>query len=358
MRLFLLFTCWFFIVACGSGSDSASNNDNIPPDVCSVETLETSLNQQLADVETSVDFTFSVKRADGREYTFSRGNSSLQTFYESASTSKLVSAVVILRLVELGYLALTDNPQDYIESWPIDSHDPLYQMNLAQLLSFTSGLENEALCLNSGTFNFEDCVNNIATRNANNGNTPGESFYYSSSHLQVAGYMAYKAFGVNSWQELFTHFTVQTGLFSQSLFDLPSATNPRLAGGMHWTGEEYLAFLSALKKGEILNSNSMDLLLTDHIENAEVDYSPAFEKLGEDWKYGFGLWHECQSAEFNCVVGERVSSPGSYGAYPYWDRKNDYTGILARQGSLGTFDQGLAIERDVRSTVEDWVDCQ
>lgn len=126
---------------------------------------------------------------------------------------------------------------------------------------------------------------------------------------------------------------------------------------MHWTGEEYMAFLKALKNGSLLNSTSMGQLLADHTAAVTIAYSPALVGAGEDWHYGLGLWHECQSATFNCTAGARVSSPGAYGAYPFWDRSKNYFGIVARQGALGTFPNGIAIERSVRPDVEQWLTC-
>ena len=90
---------------------------------------------------------------------------------------------------------------------------------------------------------------------------------------------------------------------------------------------------------------------------AAMVYSPAVAGLGEDWHYGFGLWHECQSATYNCAAGSRISSPGAYGAYPFWDRSKGYFGIVARQGTLGTFPNGVAIERAVRPKAEEWAAC-
>lgn len=317
------------------------------------------MDSALAQAASEVDFSFSAERdSDGRRYIFNRGVSTLQTTYESASTSKLISAVIILRLVEQGYLNLSDHPQDHISGWPITSSDPLFAMTLAQLLSFTSGLTDEPLCLNAGFSDFESCVTNIANTNAGNGNTPGQEFYYASTHLQVAGLMAIKARGFVTWQDVFADFKTQTGLFPTSTYDVPSSSNPRLAGGMHWTGEEYMDFLTALKGGLILNPASMSQLLTDHTAAATIGFSPTVTGLGEDWHYGLGLWHECENATFDCAVGNRVSSPGAYGAYPFWDRNKGYTGIVARQGSLGTYPNGVAIERSVRSTVEQWVACQ
>jgi hypothetical protein len=325
---------------------------------CYLTQLETAMDETLNQFSSDVDFSFSVERLDGYQYTYNRGASTLQTSYESASTSKLVTAVIILRLVDQGYLTLLDRPQDVIASWPIKSGDTLYDMTLSQLLSFTSGLEKEPLCLHAGAFDFETCVINIANTNANNGITPGRRFYYAGTHLQVAGLMAIKACGVAHWQNIFNEFKANTGLFATSTYDLPSSQNPRLAGGMHWTGEEYIQFLRALSKGELLDSALMHQLLSDQTASATIAYSPIRSRIGEDWHYGFGLWHECQDETYTCEAGLRVSSPGAYGGYPFWNRDLGYIGIVARQGQLGTFPNGIEVERAVRSLVEQWVLCQ
>lgn len=349
-----LFISCAMLTSCGGGGSNPP-----PAPTCSVTDLETALDTGLTQAVSDVDFSFSVERSDGRRYNFNRGSASMQTSYESASTSKMVTAVIILRLVEQGYLNLADRPQDRIATWPIANTDTLYPLTLAQLLSFTSGLTTEPLCLNSGISDFETCVTNIANTNAGNGATPGQEFYYSGTHLQVAGLMAIKARGVATWQDVFTEFKTQTGLFANGTYDLPSASNPRLAGGMHWTGDEFIAFLRALKSGQLLNSTSMAQLLADHTATATIAYSPVTAALGEAWHYGFGLWHECQSTTFNCnAATTRVSSPGAYGAYPFWDRDKNYIGLLARQGPLGTGMEGVNIERSVRSTIEQWAACQ
>ncbi len=349
--------------ACGGGSAtsnpttaSTTTASTSPSNNCSVTQLESEMNSQFSQLVTDTDFSFGVERDDGRRYVYQRGSSRMQTVYESASTSKLVSAVIILRLVEQGYLKLDDKPQDRIATWPIAPTSPLATMNLANLLSFTSGLTDEPLCVNAGFMNFETCVNTIANVNASNQIVPGSEFYYASTHLQVAGLMAVKARGVASWQDIFDEFKQQTGLFKTASYDLPSSSNPRLAGGMHWTGEEYLDFLSALKKGRLLNAASMTQLLADGTATAKLVYSPA-AALGEVWHYGFGYWHECQSTSFNCAPATRISSPGAYGAYPFWDRSKSYVGILARQGDLGTFTKGAALERAMRPKVEAWLAC-
>jgi len=317
---------------------------------------------RLGQAESEVDFSFAVERGDGRRYGFNRGRSTLQTRYESASTSKLVTAVVIMRLVEQGYLALADRPQDHIDAWPIEVGDPMQGMTLSQLLSMTAGFTSDPPCLDSATADFEACVLDIVASNVR-GRVPGEQFVYVSAHHQVAGLMAIKARGLASWNELFAEFKAQTGLFTQSSFDLPSINNPLLAGGMHITGEEYLAFLEALQDGALLKAASMEQLLDDHTASAVMAYSPVMDGigggpgLGEDWHYGFGLWHECRSAQFDCMAGTRVSSPGQLGAYPFWDRAKGYIGIVMRQGERGTMTKGIEIERSIRTELDAWAAC-
>jgi hypothetical protein len=239
-------------------------------------------------------------------------------------------------------------------------------MTLAQLLSFTSGLTIDPPCLGIESSAFEACVISVGTENLNNPIAPGQEFFYASSHLQVAGLMAIKARGVASWtwQEVYAEFKAQTGLFLSSSYDSPSLSNPALAGGMHLTGRDYMDFLKALKGGLLLNTASMSQLLADHtMAPMPMRFSPIFSGigggagLGEDWHYGFGLWHECQSPTFNCVAGTRVSSPGALGFYPFWDRSKGYTGVVARDGAFGTLTSGINIERSVRPNVEQWAAC-
>jgi CubicO group peptidase (beta-lactamase class C family) len=348
------------VTGCGAGAGDTAGS-------CpAAATLEAQMDSVLSQAASAGDFSFAVERLDGRRYTFNRGSSTLQTSYESKSTSKLISAVIILRLVEQGYLALSERPQDRIVDWPIASPNPLSDMTLAQLLSFTSGLTIDPPCLGIESSAFEACVISVGTENLNNPIAPGQEFFYASSHLQVAGLMAIKARGVASWtwQEVYAEFKAQTGLFLSSSYDSPSLSNPALAGGMHLTGRDYMDFLKALKGGLLLNTASMSQLLADHtMAPMPMRFSPIFSGigggagLGEDWHYGFGLWHECQSPTFNCVAGTRVSSPGALGFYPFWDRSKGYTGVVARDGAFGTLTSGINIERSVRPNVEQWAAC-
>lgn len=346
---------------CGAGSESGVSCSVSQPGA--LQAFEAQMGAVLSQAASEVDFSFAVERRDGRRFTFNRGSSTLNTTYESKSASKLVSAVILMRLVEQGYLALSDQPQKYIEDWPIGGGDPLSGMTLAHLLSLTSGLTQDPACLNAANSDFEDCVLSVASTNAGNGNVPGQAFFYASGHLQVAGLMAVKARNVADWQAIFSEFKSQTGLFPASRYDSPSVSNPTLAGGMHFTGADYMDFLRALKNGSLLNAASMGELLADRTASIPINFSPirsglgGLPGLGEDWHYGFGLWHECRSATFNCVAGTRVSSPGALGTYPFWDISKGYSGIVVRAGAFGTTNTGIVIERSVQSAMEAWAAC-
>ncbi len=350
VTIFLITT---FLVGC-KANNPINTEDNCRKDLAE---LESEIRNILDNAETDADFTLKIKSANGNVFTHRVGNSNEFTLYRSASTSKLVTAAVILSLVKKNILSLDNHPQDYISFWPTDGN--LSLIKLRHLLNFTSGLVNAPFCIHLPISNFEACVEEIVNQNPNS-KTPGEEFYYSPTHLQVAGLMAIKASGVSSWREVFANFKSETGLFPNSSYDLPSSQNPRLAGGMHWNAKDYVDFLEALFKKEILNEELISQMISDQISGASIGYSPALIAIGEDWHYGFGNWIECHANPFNCAKTTRISSPGAYGAYPFIDFENGYYGILAREGELGTFSKGYRLFESVAQKLEVWasMDCK
>src|SRR5688500_17734251 len=196
----LLLSLLTFALACSSNRDdsfdgSGGGGDGGAPAICSEraaleENMRTSLMAAGQDpqVITDPDFALVLEAADGHQFRFEHGSATLTTVYESASTSKWVAAAVILDLVDQGILTLDDEPGDYLSFWRAPG------VTLAQLLSFTSGFAEEALCLNLPGANFLDCVERIYEANPQP-TSPGTTFDYASSHLQIAGAMAIEASG-------------------------------------------------------------------------------------------------------------------------------------------------------------------
>ena len=152
---------------------------------CSRRAIAREIKTVLAAAPTDTDFSFFIETASGRRLSYDRGASRMTTSYESASTSKWVTAVIILREVQRGSLSIDSRPQDLIPGWNVTPSDPLAAITLGDLLSFTSGLVQEPACIN-GRADFEECVRRIADVNVGNGKVPGAEFDYGSAHLQVA----------------------------------------------------------------------------------------------------------------------------------------------------------------------------
>ncbi len=310
--------------------------------------LENEIKNTLDNLQADTNLSLKVVTDKGDIFKHDIGASTENTSYESASTAKLITATIILSLVDDGILSLDDSPQDYISSWPTTGN--LSLIKLRHLLSFTSGLSNHAICSNLPNYDFEDCVGRIVIRNPDS-KIPGEEFYYANTHLQVAGLMAIKASNFSSWQDVFSQFQDKTSLLTNAKYDLPSLSNPRLAGGMHWNTKEYVEFLEALYRGEILSNELLSQMHSDQLGDAEISNSPA-SLINEDWHYGFGTWIECHSDQYNCAETTRVSSPGAYGAYPFIDYQYKYFGIIARQND--TFRDGYDVFMSVSEKLEDW----
>lgn len=340
------------LIVSGCGSDSVAVNAS--GSAVETSSAEISLRQALDLVSTDMDFSLLVEAQDGSRLEYDREGSTAESLYRSASTSKMVTAAVILWLVDQGYLQLSDHPQDYIGFWPNSGNAA--KIELRHLLSFTSGITEEPFCVNNPFADFSDCVASILAATSNPAE-PGTTFYYSSTHLQIAGLMAIKALGVSSWAQVFDFFKQQTQLFPNSVYDLPSTSNPRLAGGMHWQARDYLDFLDRLYFGNLLSSDRFSAMTSDQSGTATVVYSPISSWSSDvDWHYGLGGWIECSRVPFDCTDTPRFSSLGAYGAYPFIDFNHHYVGIVAREGTLGTAQQGFSIWRQVEVELNQWAD--
>jgi hypothetical protein len=340
------------VVDAGSEGDGAVDSGQV---ACAAE--RATLVAALEPAGRLIDFTLLLRCASGGHFQYSSGSSTPATDYESASTSKWVTATIILRLVDKRKLELDTHPQEHIPFWTNDPAQHLSHITLRQLLSFTSGLHETHPCLDLPNRDFAQCTEAVFNRNLDAPNEPGTTFHYNSAHLQVAGLMAIRAAEVQSWGELFAEFQAETGLFPSGRYDLPSARNPRLAGGMHWRGEEYLDFLEAFSRGELLEPSTQEVATSDHVGDLEIVASPV-AVLGEEWHYGQGLWLECPSVSFDCPSVERISSPGAWGAYPWIDVSHSCMGLLARQGG-GTypFQHSKQLLDGLETELHVWMSC-
>ncbi len=352
---------WQITVSDGYGSISHKNfTVTVNSVTITTEILEQSIRNTLdeqannTEVTTEPDFSYIMQRAsDNRTFNYSHGSSTLTTPYESASTSKLPTAVIILTLVDDGNLTLDSKPSDLIDFWTGES-----TVTLGHLLNFTSGFNGDPAV--GQYLNYTNCIHAYYNSTIGSQVTAGTEFNYSSSHLQIAGLMAIESVD-KSWAQIFSDFQNDTGLFPNSTYDLPYVTNPRLAAGMTWTTEDYQKFLVALynnenpKGGQLLTNGTWTQLFSNQRGDAVVSYSPMLSILGEDWAYGYGNWLECLNSSYNCGSMHRDSSPGAYGAYPFIDFDYNYFGIIGRQSpTIGHFKEGVDLFRTIQNNSNQW----
>ena len=249
-----------------------------------------------------------------------------------ASSSKMVAGLVLMRLVDQGFLTL-DSTTGAVLGWV----GPQAEITLRQLLSVTSGLEREAPCTLLAGITLADCVAFIAQQPMVA--TPGTRFDYGSTHLHVAARMAEVVTGA-TWADLFaTHLKTPLGLTAPDLawYTAPrqavGTSNPLIAGGLRATMNEYAKFLALEFNRGVHQGNRLigDALFTaqstEPYPNAVIGNSP-FVNAGINFHYGLAAWLECAPPAINCAV---LSSPGAFGFTPWVDRDGGYYAILGME---------------------------
>jgi D-alanyl-D-alanine-carboxypeptidase/D-alanyl-D-alanine-endopeptidase len=261
-----------------------------------------------------------------------------------ASASKLVSALVLLRLVDRGTLSL-DATTAQVLGWDGASG----AISLRQLLAQVSGLAPNEPCMNRSDTTLSACVDVIRQRAATPAHPPGAHFDYGGSHFHVAARMAEVAAG-RSWNQLFEdEWRKPLALAPATRFHTApwfgggaeESTNPRPAGGLVASADDYMRLLGvafrlpgsarsaqapAVAAERWTRTDLFDELATEPHPAASVGGSPMARASGKPMRYGLGAWLECVPARRSCPV---VSSAGAFGWTPWFDREAGYFALLA-----------------------------
>ncbi len=329
-----ILTC-LFIVGCGGGTSIPPPPPPPPPPPVTDIWVDV---KAAIDASPVVNIRLMVGNGGGVVFSYEKGSFPADTQYLLASASKLLSGATIFTLVEDGTLSLSDRPADIIPWWTNDPADARSQVTLEHLLSFTSGFNDpptDTSCITDGTTSLGACAQEFY--NIGLGTAPGDAFYYGPSHLQIAAHMAELATGM-SWSQIFqTKIVDALSLSNNTVFALPSTTNPRIAGGAQSTPADYAEVLRALLAGELITD--MDMFTIDRTPNVVFGRRPgSIEALGEDWHYGLGFWRQCDLAQWDntCTNNIIISSGGAFGWTPWIDFQNNYFGLTAMEAPPGT----------------------
>ena len=273
----------------------------------------------------------------GVRFTHEKGATSDQVF-PIASASKLLTAILTLKLVEEGAVSLADHPQQHLDWWTDDPSDPRSRVTLAQLLSFTSGFSggpglgaDEGIpCVEDGETTLDACARAIYTDNFTF--EPGSNYFYGPAHMQIAAAMITAATG-ERWNALFRRLIYRPLELSVTSYPTPSLTNPRAGGGAVSNADDYGRILSALSAGTLLSAESVSELTRDHTpaESVTLTSVPDTSTQAGQWHYALGCWRECSDTPYSASCDEPgiISSPGAFGFYPWLDQETGYWGVIA-----------------------------
>jgi D-alanyl-D-alanine-carboxypeptidase/D-alanyl-D-alanine-endopeptidase len=251
-----------------------------------------------------------------------------------ASASKIVSGLLLFTLITDGTLSLDDDVTDVL-SWPEDKRG----ITLRHLMSFTSGLTPNPLCVHSPLRDLASCVEKMANEPLEA--PPGTRFDYGSSHLHVAARMAEVKTG-RAFARLFDErIKSPLGITSEdaAYFSAPrqgtGTENPLIAGGLRITTRDYQKILHViLARGvapdgtRLVDDALFDEAAKEPFPDVVIGKSPAASIGYPSMHYGLACWLECETPADGCAV---TSSPGAFGFTPWIDREHIYAGMLAMQ---------------------------
>ncbi len=262
------------------------------------------------------------------------GGYTLGTRVRIASASKWLSALTLARLVDKGQMRWTDTVGQYFPTIEAAKRP----ITLAQLFSHTSALPGgDDSCMSNPFYTLASCANRILQEPLIG--APGTVFSYGGNSMQVAGRMAELATG-KAWDDIFIdEMVTPLGLNATDFATSSTAsgyvrnTNPRIAGGVRSTLEDYgkvvdmvLAYgcldnsttQLCLPGRRFLNRTTIDVMANDRtVGTVDISRPPTSTGSG----YGIGQWIDSTSTLI-------VSSPGAFGFTPWVDRVNQVAGVF------------------------------
>ncbi len=287
-----------------------------------------------------------------------------------ASSSKMVSAGVLLKLQEDGLLDINKPVSDYVD-WGADS-----PITTAQLLSNSSGLVGLGpdllyapyLCQWSPDTELEACGEAVFAGPDDDSDViePDTEFRYGGAQWQVAGAVA-EAVSGKPWAQLVDEtFAQPCGLDSLGFINLGSVftgvpgyptlfagnpngvaptENPNIEGGGYVnTGDYGELLLMHLRGGlcgdtQVLSQESLDTMHADRIGEA-YDGSAGDAQVG----YGMGWWIDRDTG--------RISDAGAFGTFPWLDLDDGYGAYLVIEN---TSENGQELAGIIEELVHDAV---
>jgi CubicO group peptidase (beta-lactamase class C family) len=269
-----------------------------------------------------------------------------------ASSSKILSAGVLMRLADQGKLDVDTGIGTYLADW---GETKVSTVSVAQLLSNSAGLPSltevtlaainpsspfaSNLCQYSAAGVLQDCGK--ALYETDPPRKPDTAFAYGGSQWQLAGAVAELVSG-ESWSSLIDStyrepcdvptlgYTNQFGrgdlgypaFFQAQKENLPETENPSIEGGAYVTVADYAKLLLMHLRGGTCGDNRvLSAEATARMQkNRLAEYGGRTGNANAPG-YGLGFWIN--------EAKQTVTDPGAYGAYPLLDLQRRYGVFIA-----------------------------
>jgi CubicO group peptidase (beta-lactamase class C family) len=365
------------LLGCGE-SDSGSPAGGADPDDCAdlqFHEVDTTLSAFLDSNGLTGASAVVVHEACGVVHARGYGAYASDRSYLVGSSSKVLSAGILLRLADEGLIDVDAAIGQYVPAWAASGKP---ELTVAQLLSNSSGLVGLVdrpfyapyRCQYQEAGTLSACAESIYTANdAADRAPPDTSFHYGGGQWQLAGGIAEVVSG-KSWAELVREtyaepceapglgYTNQfeaaanaggalsaleyPAFFQGQPSNLPSTDNPNVEGGLFTTVQDYAKILLMHLSGglcgteRVLSESAVRRMQLDRIleeyggstrgQSGRTAGGDADALLG----YGLGWWIDRDEPGV-------VADPGLYGAFPWLDVPRGYGAFFALEadGNLG-----------------------
>ena len=258
-----------------------------------------------------------------------------------ASSSKWLTAALVMTFVDEGKLSLDEKVSTYI---PIFETYSKGYITLRQCLAHETGIADSkgiGKILEHKKFeSLEEEVNSFAKKEI--AANAGKVFFYGNIGPDIAArvveIIAKKSFETLIKTRILTPLMMRHTTFSGDA-DL---VDP--AGGALSSAADYMNFLTMiLDKGmfmgkRVLSEKAVAEMGTIQNKNIPIKYTP---KITEGFDYGLGQWIQETDASGNSTV---VSCPGLFGTWPYVDKCRGYACIIFTKNLLGDEKRDIYIQ--------------
>lgn len=312
------------------------------------------------------------------------GDFAADRVYLVASSSKVLSAGIIMRLVDQDLLDIDLPISEYLDDWGNYKED----ITVAQLLSNSSGMVGLVddpiyvpyLCQYISTGTLSECAQGIYTADDSADRIPPDTeFHYGGGQWQLAGGIAEIVSGkkwadlvnesyvqpcdattvgyTNQYQRMYTQNSDSGDIasavsyppfFMGDVDNLDPTDNPSIEGGGYASAGDYGKILLMHLRGGLCDDNRV--LSEDSVERMQEDRvamvydgNTTSETLAG---YGLGWWIDRDNPGI-------VVDGGAYGAMPWLDVERGYGAVVLIEASST---QGRALFPEIKPLIDDVFD--